>query len=119
MINQPDGAALLDVARRTLMERLLPALPPDEAYAARMVARAMGIAARELQRAPAGDADDAAAIARFLEQAGKGDLAADERTLSRLIRERQLPEPAQPALVELLMTLTRRKLALSNPRFPS
>ncbi|TAN28488.1 MAG: hypothetical protein EPN31_08275 [Castellaniella sp.] len=119
MINQPDGAALLDVARRTLMEQLLPVLPPDEAYAARMVARAMGIAARELQQGPAYHTDTASAIARFLQQAGLGDLPADERTLDRLIRERRLSEQDQPALAELLMALTRRKLALSNPRFPS
>lgn len=119
MINQPDGAALLDVARRTLMERLLPALPPDEAYAARMVARAMGIAARELQQGQARQADTVSTIARFLEQAGYGGLTPDERTLGRLIRERRLPEQCQPALAELLMALTRRKLALSNPKFPS
>lgn len=119
MINQPDGAALLDVARRTLMERLLPALPPGDAYAARMVARAMGIAARELRQGQAFQADAASAIAGFLEQAGLGDLPADERTLGRLIRERRLPAQCQPALAELLMALTRRKLALSNPRFPS
>ena len=119
MINQPDGAALLDMARRTLMEQLLPALPPGDAYAARMVARAMGIAARELQQSQALQSNATPAIAEFLEQAGLGDLPADERTLGRLIRERSLPGTCQPALVELLTTLTRRKLALSNPRFPS
>ncbi|HEX2519495.1 MAG TPA: DUF6285 domain-containing protein [Castellaniella sp.] len=119
MINQPDGAALLDTARRTLMEQLLPALPPGEAYAARMVARAMGIAARELQQGLTLQTETTSAIARFLDQAGLGDLPADEQTLGRLIRERRLPTRCQPALAELLMALTRRKLALSNPRFPS
>ncbi|CAM5207403.1 hypothetical protein CDEF62S_01839 [Castellaniella defragrans] len=117
MINQPDGAALLEEARRTLMEQLLPALPPDEAYTARMVARAMGIAARELQQREAAAADATAAIAAFLAQAGLADLPAHEGTLSRLIREQRLPTPSQKALPDLLMRLTRHKLALSNPKY--
>jgi hypothetical protein len=119
MINQPEGDALLEEARRALMERLLPALPPGDAYTARMVARAMGIAARELRAREALRADSAAAIGAFLAQAGLDGLPADERTLSRLIRERRLPEHSRRELPGLLMTLTRRKLAISNPRYAS
>jgi len=119
MINQPDGAALLEEARRTLMERLLPALPPEEAYAARMIARAMGIAARELQQRDALDTDATGAIAAFLAEAGLSGLPADESTLGRLIREQRLPASSQKALPDLLMRLTRHKLALSNPRYLS
>jgi hypothetical protein len=47
MTDQPDGAALLEEARRTLLETLLPLLPPERRYDGLMVANAMAIAARE------------------------------------------------------------------------
>jgi len=47
MTDHPDGAALLDEARRTLLEILLPLLPPERRYDGLMVANAMAIAARE------------------------------------------------------------------------
>ncbi len=115
MTNQPDGAALLASARSTLMTQLLPLLPPDKAYAARMIARAMGIAARELQQREELACATKTAIADFLAGAGLGDLPADERTLSRLIRDRQLDAGSRRALPALLLTLTRHKLAISNP----
>jgi AcrR family transcriptional regulator len=47
MTDNPDGAALLEEARRTLLEVLLPLLPPERRYDGLMVANAMAIAARE------------------------------------------------------------------------
>jgi len=47
MTDSPDGAALLEEARRTLLETLLPLLPPERRYDGLMVANAMAIAARE------------------------------------------------------------------------
>ncbi len=47
MTDKPDGAALLEEARRTLLETLLPLLPPERRYDGLMVANAMAIAARE------------------------------------------------------------------------
>ena len=41
MTDHPDGAALLDEARRTLLEILLPLLPPERRYDGLMVANAM------------------------------------------------------------------------------
>lgn len=46
MLEPPDAADLLGTARALLLERLLPALPPDLHYEARMIANAMAIAAR-------------------------------------------------------------------------
>jgi Domain of unknown function (DUF6285) len=48
MLDRPTGAELLAEARRTLLELLLPLLPPDRRYDGLMVANAMAIAAREL-----------------------------------------------------------------------
>ena len=47
MADNPDGAALIEEARRTLLEVLLPLLPPERRYDGLMVANAMAIAARE------------------------------------------------------------------------
>lgn len=117
MINEPGGDALLDAARKVLMDELLPLLPRAESYQLRMVARAMGIAARELASGAASEAHAAGLIAQFLAGAGLPDLPADEATLARLIRTGRLPPTAQGQLPVLLAALTRGKLALSNPRF--
>jgi len=75
----PDARNLLATARAALLERLLPALPAEYRLEARMVARAMEIAARmaEDDAQPACDAalaagiragahdDDAAVLARL------------------------------------------------------
>ncbi len=52
MADRPLASDLLDTARAALLDVLLPALPPSERYTARMVARAMEIAARELTATP-------------------------------------------------------------------
>ena len=47
MTERPEAAALLDEARRSLIELLLPLLPADRRYDGLMVANAMAIASRE------------------------------------------------------------------------
>ena len=47
MLEKPDAADLLATARDVLLNELLPALPPDKVFAARMVAAAMALARRE------------------------------------------------------------------------
>jgi len=91
---RPDGAELLRVARAELLERLLPQLPASHHYAARMVANAMAIAAREMT-APASDGDEAPDLAAGI-RAGRHDGSA--------------------ATLERLRSLTRERLAVSNPR---
>src|SRR3546814_11673443 len=70
MANSPRGSDLLGVARRTLLDELLPPLPPEKTYEARMVARAMAIAARELDQHDAVEQESAGSIAVFLESSG-------------------------------------------------
>lgn len=57
MRESPDGPALLDIARHVLLRELLPLLPSSNHYAARMVANAMAIAAREARRDPREEAE--------------------------------------------------------------
>ena len=90
---QPDGAELLRVARAELLEDLLPHLPPARHYAARMVANAMAIAAREMKSRPWG--------------IGEAGLAAEIRAGRH---------DDSPATLEALTALTRARLEISNPR---
>ena len=53
MRDRPGGASLLDAARRTVLDVLLPLLPSGSAYEARLVAAAMDIAAREIEQSDA------------------------------------------------------------------
>jgi hypothetical protein len=47
VLEKPDAADLLATAREVVLNELLPALPPDKAFAARMVAAAIALALRE------------------------------------------------------------------------
>jgi len=52
MLEKPGAQDLLAIARDTLLAEILPALPPEKAIAARMVAAAIGIALREAVSMP-------------------------------------------------------------------
>jgi hypothetical protein len=62
MNDRPDATELLEIARRTLLDDVLPRLPDDLRYSALMIANAMAIAAREHA---AGDTDAIAELARL------------------------------------------------------
>jgi hypothetical protein len=62
MNDRPDATELLEIARRTLLDEVLPRLPGDLRYRALMIANAMAIAAREHA---AGDAGASAELARL------------------------------------------------------
>ena len=91
---QPEGSVLLAEARRLTIEELLPLLPEDRRYEARMIANAMAIAARELSqlRPPAPELKRLAADIR----AGRHD--ADKTMRDRLAAD------------------TLARLAVSNPK---
>jgi len=91
---EPAGAELLRVARASLLESLLPLLPAESHYTARMVANAMAIAARELEQPSAAGVPDAARLAREIRE-GRHDAG----EIAALLRE-----------------ITRARLAVSNPR---
>ncbi len=97
---QPDGAELLRVARETLLRELLPRMPEESRYAARMVANAMAIAAREL--------------------AAPADVHASRHSVSKLaadIRAGRFDDAqAWGQLRDRLREITRARLAVSNPR---
>jgi aminoglycoside phosphotransferase (APT) family kinase protein len=92
--DRPEGSALLAEARRLTLEELLPLLPEQRRYEARMVANAMAIAGRELiafSPSPSQTKALAAAI-----RAGKHD--------------------ADPMLRDRLAAVVLARLAISNPK---
>jgi hypothetical protein len=92
MRDRPDGTKLLEIARAALLENLLPVLPEDQRFTARLVANAMAIAARELA---VGDAP------MRTERAALDHLVGDSRDGVRT-------EPDTESLDEALQRLTWR-----------
>ncbi|WP_375757622.1 DUF6285 domain-containing protein [Corallococcus exercitus] len=85
MREQPEGAALLAIAREVLLRELLPALPEDKAYAARMIANAMGIAERQLREGAGPQEEEHRALAALLQR--EGGLEELNRELAARIRQ--------------------------------
>lgn len=97
------GERLLETAADLLRDELLPALPAQQRHAALMVAHAMAIAARELERHadPVQDAAQAAA----------------DRRLGAAIRAGQFDAAAAAAQLHArLLAGTRSAVELSNPK---
>jgi hypothetical protein len=102
---EPLAADLLATAREVLLNELLPALPPEKAFAARMVANAMAIAARDAAQ-PDWEAE---ALAR---------MGGDPRAFAAAIRAGRF-DPGSPdhaRIATLLDDLTRARCAVSAPR---
>ncbi len=62
---KPSAAELLEIARKTLRGDLLAALPESRRYEALMVANAVAIAGRVLERGEAPEREELAALARL------------------------------------------------------
>lgn len=114
---EPAGAELLHVARETILAELLPRLPAEAHYAARMAANAIGIAARELEGAGGNDADELARIEALLPESKGQSLRDANRLLAAAVRAGRFDEPrAQKALDEHLRLVTESRLAVSSPK---
>ena len=98
MLEKPGAADLLATARDVVLKELLPALPPDKAFAARMVAIAIALREGEAQATALPEVDPAA--------------------LSREIRE-GVHDPGTPRHDEVLSFLrayARLRASVSAPR---
>lgn len=115
MTSRPNGGELLAVARRTLLDELLPLLPTAKTYDALMIANAMAMAARELDQQGRDTSSDQ--ILLLYRQLGlEGSYDATEQGLATLIRTKTLSSAQNRLLHPLLLALTREKLAVTNPR---
>lgn len=84
MREQPDGAALLAIARELLRTELMPLLPKERAYEALMIANAMSIAERQLQSGEAAQQAENRALQTLLQK--QDSLAALTRELAHGVR---------------------------------
>ncbi|WP_340118925.1 DUF6285 domain-containing protein [Pelagibius sp. 7325] len=113
---EPAAPRLLELARRELLETLLPQLQGDARYRARLIANAMKIAARE---AEAGATVDGETRRLLREIAGRGEPgpesssdAAVQALLVEAIRAGRLD--GDTALFEVLSRQTERRRSLAG-----
>ena len=98
------GERLLETARELLFDELLPALPANARHAALMVANAMAIAARTMNRLDAGATSE--------------ERAAAARRLCASIRQGDVDQGAEAAAVHArLLADTRARVEVSNPKY--
>jgi hypothetical protein len=114
MLEKPDAADLLATARDVVLTQLLPALPEEHRFAARMVANAMAIASRE-------QAAETAPTLAALQAALMAPGIAAKVLLPRLAAEIRAGAhdpgtPEHPAVVAALVALAKARCAVSNPR---
>ncbi len=113
VLEHPDAAALLTIARTTVLEEILPALPETHRLTARMVANALGIAQRMIAVDPSRlTALEARATA--LVRSGQDPWAA----LCALIRSGQADPGTEchAAVASLLSDLAQLRCETSAPK---
>ena len=114
--DQPDGEALLEAARRLLLDELLALLPAERRYDGLMIANAMAIAARELRDAGAGSTAAAQRLGAFFEDATAAPDALARRLVVDIRAGRFDDGSARERLIGLLRAELRGRLAISNPK---
>jgi hypothetical protein len=124
---RPEATELLDEARRTLLEILLPRLPQDRRYDGLMVANAMAIAAREARLGDDTLRQEARRLATLLDAqpAPDGPMEAIrvrvrglERQLAQALRRGDYdgPSPRRDAMRAYLRAATEGRVRISNPK---
>ena len=133
MRDAPDALDLLAIARETLLNELVPALPPERRYDALLIASALAAAVRELEAGDAPEREDLRDLARLLgagagatdPPAAAGDAPLREELtrlnarLAAAIRAGAFdaPGPRRAELVRHLKAATVRKLRETNPKY--
>ncbi len=114
MHEPPSGPELLEAARKTLLDELLPALPAEKRYPALMVANAIAIAARTARHDPA-PADALAAEARGVTGT---DEAEPWRALAAAIRAGRFDPgtDGHDRVHALLRAYAEARCAISSPK---
>ena len=114
--DRPAGEALLEAARRLLLDELLALLPAERRYDGLMIANAMAIAARELHDAGAGAAAAAQRLGAFYDDATAASDALARRLVADIRAGRFDDGAARERLVALLRAELCYRLAISNPK---
>lgn len=109
-------ADLLEVARSTLREEVMPHLAPAARYPAAMVANALAIAARELALGPRALAAERELLAR-LYASPNAPLDELRRRFCADLRARRFGPEREREVRTLLAALVHARLAISNPGY--
>jgi hypothetical protein len=125
MRNSPDAADLLRVARETLLNELLDALPKERRYAMRMAANALAMAAREAETGEADLVKELRLLAELygeevVEAAGANlheRIAKMNKKFARDIRDGIFDGACAQGVQALLMDQVRARLRISNPNY--
>lgn len=114
MLDAPPGADLLDAVARLLRDTLIPQLPADAVFAARVAANAVDLVARELRQGGPAQAEASQRLQALLGHGGP--LPALEAELATAIRQGRLGADS-PGLMDHLWATTLAKLAIDQPTY--
>lgn len=125
MRNSPDAAGLLRVARETLLNELLDALPEERRYAMRMAANALAMAAREAETGETDLVNELGLLAELygedvVQAAGVNlheRIAKMNKKFARDIRDGIFDGACAQGVQALLMDQVRARLRISNPKY--
>jgi len=119
MNDRPDALELLRIANHTLTQEILPGAKPDQLYTLRMIANALGIAARELESRDVDIASESHSLAALYENTAQtGTLRQLNQALARDIRAGKFEQSAgqEAQLRQHLIKAARAKLAITYPK---
>lgn len=116
MLDDPRAIEILEAVSRLMRETLMPALPPDVVFQARVAANALDLVLRELRTGERLEDEARARLAALLGiDAPLGTLEAE---LSRRIREGAV-DLSDAALLEHLWATTMAKMSIDQPAYAS
>ena len=114
MLDQPHGADILVAVSRLLRDTLMPRLPPDTVFQARVAANALDLVAREIRF---GENVEREALQRLQALLNRdGSLQELERELSLRIRNGDL-DLQSDGLAEHLWQTTLAKMKIDQPNY--
>ncbi len=119
MNDHPNALELVRIAHQTLAQDVLPSAKPEHIYALRMIANALGIAARELESHDANTASEVRSLdALYGETQNTLDLHSRNRQFAQDIRRGafETRSAAVATLRQHLLATARAKLAAAYPK---
>ena len=116
MLDQPHGADILDAVSRLLRDTLMPRLPPDTVFQARVAANALDLVAREIRFGETVEREALHRLQALLHR--EGSLQELESELSLRIRNGEL-DMQSPGLAEHLWQTTLAKMKIDQPNYAS
>ncbi|MBU2952914.1 DUF6285 domain-containing protein [Marinobacter sp. F3R08] len=118
-MNNPDAHELLMTARDVLMSRVFPLVPEDLHYEIRMIASAMGIAAREARDGHRTDRLEQDFLSGVIDEDSSGKNLSDLRaSVAGAIRDGLFVESEEQrhCLERILLETTLNALEINNPK---